>query len=192
MLALMTLMNPLGTMVGFVIPYLFVNTDDTPANMKTQFFWFFVFEGGVAIFFTMLTLIFLKSQPTITNTNASTSAAGASVQQQQNYASLANQQQQTEGVANTEENGAAYVDGNNQVAQEEDVDDLTASQKIPVTVQYKILFRDKGYFLMLLGGSNIFGIMGAVGGSIVQEATIWGQSEVEVRLLRILDLTWQL
>ena len=58
------------------------------------------------------------------------------------------------------------------------MDELSISQKIPVTVQYKILFSDGCYVLMFLSGSNIFGLLGAIGGTIVQEVVIWDLSEV--------------
>ena len=60
---------------------------------------------------------------------------------------------------------------------EESDDCLVASSKYPVTQQYKILFSDTCYIFMFLGGSQIFGQLGAVGGSIVQEVVIWDMSE---------------
>lgn len=78
--------------------------------------------------------------------------------------------------------------GNN----EEDDDDLVASQRIPVATQYCILFQDGCYVFMFLAGSQIFGILGAVGGSLVEEVVIWGGSEVERRFQpRISAQYWQ-
>ena len=45
--------------------------------------------------------------------------------------------------------------------------------KYSVTTQYRILFKDSCYIFMFLAGSQIFGILGAVGGSLVQEVEIW-------------------
>jgi len=62
---------------------------------------------------------------------------------------------------------------------DEEDDELAASLRIPVTTQYWLLFQDSCYIFMFLAGSQIFGILGAVGGSLVQEVMIWGKTEVE-------------
>lgn len=51
------------------------------------------------------------------------------------------------------------------------------ARKFPVSTQYKILFKDPCYIFMFLGASQIFGILGAVGGCLVQVVIIWGMSE---------------
>lgn len=61
--------------------------------------------------------------------------------------------------------------------------------RIPVCTQYRLLFADRSYVFMFLAGSHIFGVLGAVGGTIVQEVTIWGQSEVSADYARTSDLS---
>jgi len=60
----------------------------------------------------------------------------------------------------------------------QDENEPDPSTKIPASTQYRILFKDSCYIFMFLAGSQIFGILGAVGGSLVQEVEIWlGVSE---------------
>lgn len=62
----MTLMNPLGTMVGFVIPYAFIslsvaNDNSLPwGTTFNQFYYYMVFGAGVAFVLLILTAIFMK------------------------------------------------------------------------------------------------------------------------------------
>ena len=49
--------------------------------------------------------------------------------------------------------------------------------RYPVTLQYKILLKDVCYIFMFISCSQIFGLMGAFGGVIVQEVVIWDLSE---------------
>lgn len=60
MVALLTLMNPLGTMVGFVIPLIFVNTDDTIDNMQNQFLRYMISEAISAGAILVLTFVFFR------------------------------------------------------------------------------------------------------------------------------------
>lgn len=60
MVALMTLMNPLGTMVGFVIPFIFVNPDDSIDNMKNQFLYFMVTMAICSGVLLILTFVLFK------------------------------------------------------------------------------------------------------------------------------------
>lgn len=46
-----------------------------------------------------------------------------------------------------------------------------------MSIQYRILFKDSCYIFMFLAGSQIFGILGAVGGSLVQEVKLGDLSE---------------
>jgi hypothetical protein len=71
-------------------------------------------------------------------------------------------------------------------------DEVAASQRVPVITQYKLLFRDGCYIFMFLAGSQIFGLLGAVGGSLVQEVVIWGGSEVGYDDSRTSVLPWLL
>lgn len=60
MLGLMTLMNPLGTMAGFVLPLIFVNADDTKGNMQNQFFYHMFSQAVAALLLLIITLMFFK------------------------------------------------------------------------------------------------------------------------------------
>jgi hypothetical protein len=63
--AVMTLMNPIGTMVGFVIPFLFINVDGSSnpsltVSIKTSYFWFMFFEFAVGVALLVSTGIFMR------------------------------------------------------------------------------------------------------------------------------------
>lgn len=60
MVALMTLMNPLGTMVGFVLPLIFVNTGDKDEQIKTQFLYHLISQAISAGVILLLTVLFFK------------------------------------------------------------------------------------------------------------------------------------
>lgn len=47
-LAVISLMNPIGTMIGFLLPYAFINTNDSSDNIKTQNFLYMLVEFGLS------------------------------------------------------------------------------------------------------------------------------------------------
>lgn len=62
MLALMSLMNPLGTMIGFVLPYIFVDNSETnPSTLKDQFFQYLVMESFVAGGVFVMVALFVRN-----------------------------------------------------------------------------------------------------------------------------------
>lgn len=163
MVAILSLMNPLGTMVGFVLPYAFVSQDDSVERQREQFRSFMVSQAALAGGLLLLVMAVMQSkqgrakpEPSSIASGHNTSAAVTA------YESLANQEKYS--ALNRLVHG-----GNTQPG---------LANRISVYDQYKLLFRDRCYVFMMLAGSHIFGVMGAVGGTIVQEVTIWGQSEV--------------
>ena len=58
----MTLMNPLGTMVGFVIPFAFINPDDPIKQIKEGFLFLMMSQAIVAGVVFFLTLLFFKGE----------------------------------------------------------------------------------------------------------------------------------
>ena len=56
----MSLMNPVGTMVGFVIPYAFVDTSATNHKIRDQFCFFMMSETGSALIMLWLTILFFE------------------------------------------------------------------------------------------------------------------------------------
>lgn len=87
MLALMSLMNPLGTMIGFLLPYIFVDNNETnPSTLKDQFFQYLLTEsflaGGVFVMVALFVRNGSKSQAPTTGTFVSQHVANyQSVQQ---------------------------------------------------------------------------------------------------------------
>lgn len=57
-------------------------------------------------------------------------------------------------------------------------DEFELVTKLTIMQQYKILFSDPCYVYQCIGGFQVFGIMGMIGGLFVQEAGLWGFSEV--------------
>lgn len=51
-------------------------------------------------------------------------------------------------------------------------------------MQYKILFKDSTYIFLLLSGAHIFGLMGALGATLVQQVVIWGFDEVRFVIIK--------
>ena len=60
MVAVLALMNPLGTMVGFVIPYAFIDPNAANDRIKTQTFFYLMAETGFMFFLSFLTVIFIR------------------------------------------------------------------------------------------------------------------------------------
>ena len=60
MMALMTLMNPLGTMVGFVLPYAFIDSSSTNDTIKEQFLRFMIFQVGFTGVILILAVLLLR------------------------------------------------------------------------------------------------------------------------------------
>lgn len=62
LVALMTLMNPVGTMVGFVIPYAFVNTSKDTQTVQNQFGYFMMASTGSALIVLWLSILFFEGE----------------------------------------------------------------------------------------------------------------------------------
>ena len=187
MLALMSLMNPLGTMIGFVLPYIFVDNNQTdPGTLKDQFYQYLVMESFLAGGVMLLVALFVRNGGSSNHHHHPSKAPQTGTQSlQQNPQSLLSEQSQLREYsmsdfrnlipadqANTQINPVAVAGTDNPTE-----DDVAASTKVPVMTQYKILFQDSAYIVMMCGGSCIFGLLGAFGGAIVQEVVIWNMSE---------------
>ena len=61
----MALMNPLGTMIGFVLPLIFINSGDSKDKIKDQFLYHMISQAiaaGVLLVFTALFFMGDKEQ----------------------------------------------------------------------------------------------------------------------------------
>ena len=93
----MSLMNPIGTMVGFVIPYAFVDTDSSLDTQRNQFFIYLLSQTGLSTVIFALSWIFIQSKKdkrkkiedtsskTISNNIGSTSSGYDSAVNQEKY-----------------------------------------------------------------------------------------------------------
>lgn len=67
-LVLMSLMNPLGTMMGFVIPFAFVNPDDSQDLIKEGFMYHMLSQAIAASGVALLVILFFKGDKELTKT----------------------------------------------------------------------------------------------------------------------------
>ena len=62
-MAILTVVNIIGTAIGFLIPPLFVSKDDEDSKIRGNFFLLLMFEFGLSAICLLLNIIFFKERP---------------------------------------------------------------------------------------------------------------------------------
>ncbi len=61
MMSILTLMNPVGTMIGFLVPFIFIDSNDTKENIKQQFTVYLLAEAMLEIILVLLAMAFTRN-----------------------------------------------------------------------------------------------------------------------------------